>query len=207
MTNEKNLVSVFGLVPAAGLSRRMGTAKQALPYKNSTVTGSVTQTMLNAKLEAVVVVTRSELIEKIGLPDDQRVIIAINDDPDSQMMDSIMLGLRTIDEVSIISSTLTPTAGVLVIPGDMPTVSSHVCRQCVEVFKKDPTRIVIATAQGNRGHPMIFPFSLRPHLESMSAGLNELPRSHAHLVSEVDVNTTAILRDVDTPTDYENLSS
>jgi len=158
MTDETNHVSVFGLVPAAGLSRRMGTAKQTLPYKNSTVTGSVAQTMLDAKLEAVVVVTRSELIKTIGLPDDHRVMVAINDDPDSQMMDSILLGLRTIDEVCIASSNLTPTIGVLVIPGDMPTVSANVCRKCVTVFKTDPTRIVIAISQGKRGHPMIFRF-------------------------------------------------
>lgn len=207
MTDATNLVRVVGLVPAAGLSRRMGTAKQTLPYRNSTVTGFVTQTLLDAKLEAVVVVTRSELKNEIGLPKDNRLNVVINDEPCSLMMDSILLGLRKIDELYCASSNPLPAIGVLVIPGDMPTISSDVCHRCAAVFMEDPTRIVIATYQGKRGHPIVFPLSLRPELEKMSTGLNELPRSHPNLVCELNAGTPTILRDLDTPADYDRLSS
>ncbi len=210
MSDKTNRVHVFGLVPAAGLSLRMGTAKQTLPYQNSTVTGYIVQSLLVANLEAVIVVTRSELTDEIGLPSNHRLHVVINDEPGSQMMDSILLGLHKIDEMEGLSASSfnsLPTIGVLVMPGDMPTVSSKVCSKCIEAFKKDPTKIVIATHQGKRGHPIVFPFSLRQELESTTGGLNELPRSHADLVCEVDANTPTILHDVDTPSDYDSLPS
>ncbi len=201
MTSVKMPVSIFGVLPAAGMSKRMGRSKQALPYRDSTMAACVARTMLAADLTAVAVVTRTELLAKIDLPRDDRLIVAINDDPTSQMMDSIRLGIARLGE----AFELSPDAGVLVTPADMPNIPAAAFRRCADTFRGNPTRIVIATCDGKRGHPIIFPAAMRVTLDGLSGGLNELPARCAADVTEVAYNDPAILKDVDTPADYRNL--
>lgn len=52
---------------------------------------------------------------------------------------------------------------------------------------------------------MVFPAALRETLDTMSGGLNELPGRRADEVREVAYEDAAILKDVDTPEDYEHL--
>lgn len=200
MPNESR-IPVYGILPAAGMSRRMGIAKQSLPVGDSTMTARTAQTMLAAGLDAVVVVTRTELLEAINLPLDDRLLVAINDDPSSQMLDSIRLGLDHLDD----SHKPPPNAGFLVIPGDMPTVPPHACDRCIEAFRKSSSNIFIATCNGKRGHPIVFPAAMRQSLSSIEGGLNELPHIHPKLVREIDMDELAILRDVDTLADYDRL--
>ncbi|MFQ5461665.1 MAG: NTP transferase domain-containing protein [Phycisphaerae bacterium] len=197
---------VYGVLPAAGLSRRMGRPKQSLRYGDSTMAGQVARTML-ATTNAVVVVTRSELITAMDLPQDERLHIAYNDDPQTQMMDSIRIGIdRLHDELSRVTGSATDV-GILVIPADMPTVPVNVCHRCIGIFQNDPTRIVIAVHNGRRGHPIIFPYGLRQTLDEIEGGLNTLPKCRADLVQDVEINDPAILRDINTQEDYSRLGS
>ncbi len=202
MTRTATPTPVYGVLPAAGMSRRMGTPKQSLPYGASTMTGHVARTMLAANLDAVVVVTRTELVGAIDLPEDQRLLLAINDAPMTQMMDSIRLGLDTLESAHRTHH----GAGIFVIPADMPTVPVAACVKCVDTFRANPTNIIIATCHGSRGHPIIFPLALQSVLDAITGGLNELPLRRADLVLETPIDDPAILRDVDTVADYERLS-
>lgn len=201
MTSTKSRVRVFGIVPAAGMSRRMGTPKQSLPCGDGTMTARTAATLLAADLDAVVVVTRAELVDAIGLPRDDRLRVAINDDASSEMIDSVRLGLELLDD----GFGGSPDAGVLVVPADMPKVSPDACRRCIEAFRERPSNIFIATCDGRRGHPILFPAVLRHMLGAIEGGLNELPRLRADLVREVAIDDVAILRDVDTQADYDQL--
>ena len=185
---------VVGIVPAAGVGRRMGTAKQALPFRGSTMAATVVQTLLDAGLDGVVVVTRRELVERLALPADPRITLGFNEDADSEMIDSIRIGLGARDTADV--------TGVLVVPADMPTLTVESCRACVAAFRADPSRIVIATYGGRRGHPIVFPLALCPGEEPLPDGLRTLPRRHpdrVHLAETADPET---LRDVDTQEDY-----
>lgn len=179
----------------------MGTPKQSLRYAGDTMTAHTARTMLAAGTDAVVVVTRTELVEAIELPRDDRLLVAINDDSASQMIDSICLGLDRLEDVVGLSE----NAGILVLPADMPTVSPDACRRCIEAFRETPSNIFIATCDGKRGHPILFPAALGQALGDIKGGLNELPRLHADKVCEVAIDDLAILRDVDTPADYDEL--
>lgn len=222
---------VWAIVPAAGLGRRMGRDKQVLPYRGSTLVSTVTSTLLDAGAHGVVVVTRSSLLDRLSLPDDPRVTVAINDDADSEMIDSIRIGLA---ELSVSATepgaaasacdrsvgsppdgTPSPFAdrhspsssvGVLVVPGDMPALSVETCRTCIAEFSADPRRIVIATHNGRRGHPIIFPLSMCDVIDDLRAGLSELPKRHPDLVQAVEVPDPGATRDVDTQSDYDRLS-
>ncbi len=208
-------VRIWAIVPAAGLGRRMGGPKQTLSYRGSTLAGTVTRTLLAGGVDSLVVVTRAPLVSKLELPDDARVRIAFNDNDAAEMIDSVRIGLTTlVDEQdrncegttanSGIDSASAPT-GVLVVPADMPTVSVDTCRKCISAYEADPQRIVIATHAGRRGHPILFPLSLRAALDRLSGGLNELPRQSPERVHLVEVDDPGATRDVDALTDYESL--
>jgi len=204
MTRSDKLPVVLGIIPAAGMSRRMGIAKQTLPLAGYTMTACVARTMLDADLDGVVVITRSELLERLALPADDRLFTAINDDSNTQMLDSIQIGIRHLQE-HMPSSIDTASVGVLVIPGDMPTVPVAACKSCVEAFHRDRTRIVIATCDDMRGHPILFPLTLCESFGELKGGLNALPARFSDRVVEVACSDPAILRDVDTRADYEDL--
>ena len=215
MTLPSGGVQVFGIIPAAGMSRRMGRPKQTLAYGSSTITGTVARTLLGADIDGLVVVTRTELVEALDLPTDPRVAVAINDDADSEMIDSICIGLEMLAKPYSEPQALAhagrrpektpacPDAGVLVVPGDMPALSAESCRTCTAAFVADPSRIVVATYKGKHAHPIVFPFSLGPAVAKLSDGLRSLAHTYAGRVFPIEVDDPGATRDINTPEDYE----
>ena len=195
-------VQTWGIVPAAGVGRRMGRAKQLLPYRGSTLATTVARAVLDSGVSGVVVVTRTQFIDQLHLPDDPRIRIAINDDTDSEMIDSIRIALSALDELGANSHD-----GVLVVPADMPTLSCGTCQVCIEAFCMNPERIVIARYRGKRGHPIIFPFALRNVIQTLEGGLRMLPDTSAADVHYVDVDDAGIATDINRPAEYERLKN
>lgn len=171
-----------------------------LSYRGSTLAARVTHTLLDAGVSGLVVVTRTELVGRLQLPDDPRVHVAINDDADSEMIDSIRIGLGTL-------GTFRPEAddAVVVVPGDMPALSVDTCRACIEAYEADPRGIVIASYREKHGHPIIFPFAVRAIVETLEGGLRMLPSVSGVPVRYVESDDPGVTTDVDTPADYEQL--
>lgn len=194
--------AIWGVVPAAGMSRRMGFPKQSATIGGVTLAATVVQNMLDAGVCGVVVVTRSELLSALALPNDPRISTAINDDSSSQMLDSIKIGVAAITKTPRPSA---PRDGIMVVPSDMPAISASTYRACVTKFRDHPDRIIIATHNNRRGHPIVFPFSMRQELDTLSEGLRELPDRFADRVVLVETTDEATLLDLDIPEDFETL--
>lgn len=225
-------VQVWAIVPAAGVGRRMGTPKQCLPWGGTTVAGAVVAQLLRTDCNGIVVVTRSELIDALRLPRDTRILTACNDDLESEMIDSVRIGLAVLagdtppaatpfvtsppmeDEVREAPATTGPEAldvaaldpcdGVLVIPADHPEVPAPTHQQCIDVYRAYPGSIVIACCGGQRGHPLIFPFSDRAIVAQLSFGLNELPTRLDDRLRLVETQQPATIQDLDTPEQYRD---
>ncbi|MFH1107716.1 MAG: nucleotidyltransferase family protein [Planctomycetota bacterium] len=232
MSKPAAQVQVFGIVPAAGSSRRMGRPKPSLPYGDSTMVGILVRTLLNADLDGVVVVTRSELAALLDLPSDPRLVIVYNDDANSEMIDSVRVGLMRLviaerlkrrkaetqkrrnarmNDRFLFSAFLRFCAsgrvGVLIVPADMPAIRVETYRACRAAFADDPGSLVIAANDGRLGHPIIFPWSLRADVMGLHNGLRELTQIHADRVRLVETGDPGVTRDVDSPDDYERLRS
>lgn len=93
MTSSTEGVRIGCIVPAAGMSRRMGRPKATLPFGGNTMVGTVVRSLLEAGSDEILVVTRGELAAQLDLPHDRRVTVAFNDDADSEMIDSVRIGL------------------------------------------------------------------------------------------------------------------
>ncbi len=203
---------VQAVIPAAGNSRRMGRPKQILPYGGSTLVGTVTRTLLSAGVDRVVVVMRSNLIDSADLPSDPRVVTAVNDRQDAAMIDSLRVGLDrlALETTASIEQDASDDAktggGVLVVPGDMPMLSEAACRACIDAFAAAPDHIIIATYQGRRGHPMIFPWSMRSAVDELDGGLNQLPDRYRDRVRLVETGDSGVTRDIDTEDDYRQVT-
>jgi len=189
---------IVAIVPAAGRSARMGTAKQLLPVGGRPMLLGVLDALLGAGgVEAVVLVTHSQLRDQIGeLPPDLRV--AINDDPGSAMIDSVRVGLDAAG----------PCDGYLVCPADAAGISPDDVRRCADAFGESPDHIIVAGHGGRRGHPMIFPHALADVVRSREcdAGLNALARNRPELVRVIPCGASA-LANVNTPEDYDHLGA
>jgi molybdenum cofactor cytidylyltransferase len=193
---------VFAVVPAAGRSRRMGAPKQIQPVGQGTLLDAVLKP-LTPEVAGTIVVTYSEIAEQLELGRFPHTHLAMNDNPRSEMIDSIRIGLgqwRARERIA-------ENDGFLVCPGDHPGIAAEDFRRCVAAFRSDSGRIVIAARGGQRGHPIIFPTSLAPFVESPACdgGLHALPNAHPQMVQLVICESVGITRDVDTPEDYERL--
>lgn len=194
---------VLAIVPAAGLSRRMGRPKQLLDVHGRPMLTAVVDSLHVAGMRDVVVVTRSEVAAAIAgvLPPATRIVL--NDDPATEMIHSIRLGL----DAWTARTPLVPQDGILVIPGDQPGIPPACIEGCVTCFLSYPASIVIAARHSRQGHPLIFPADLIEFVQSprCDAGLRELPRAFADRVRTVECDSEAVVRDVDTPAEYEDL--
>lgn len=191
---------LHAIIPAAGLSRRMGRPKLLLPFEGQTVISRLLRT-LKAGLPAgriVVVVRKDDAALAEAVRSEGAEFVTPEADP-PDMRTSIEHGLRHLD--------VTPEDGWLLCPADHPLLESHVLQTLIAARTADPSRIVIPTFQGRRGHPVLFPGALAAAVFALppEAGLNALVRGRADLVREVPFDTDSVVSDLDTPEDYARI--
>ena len=194
---DTNVPRVVAIVPAAGRSARMGAPKQLLPVQGRPMVIGVVDALRTGGADAVVLVAHSQLRDSLGgLSPDVRV--AINDDATSEMIDSVRIGMNAAQDCD----------GYLVCPADAAGVTAADVRRCVNAFRETPERIVIASHNGRRGHPVIVPSSLAQVVNSREcdAGLNRLARNRSELIRIVECASPGTLTNVNTRDDYERLN-
>ena len=200
--DDQHCPPVYAVIPAAGRSVRMGQPKQLLPVGDRTMLETVVGTLLASPIEGLALVTHSDIDAELDLMEDPRYLTVINDDAESQMLDSIRMGVEALSK----AHDLRTDSGILVCPGDMPGIDVASVAICVRTFRKDPAAIVVATFQDKRGHPIIIPRKMTGELQTIpEGGLAQLMTRHADKVRQVECETPAVVRDVDTPQDYQDL--
>jgi molybdenum cofactor cytidylyltransferase len=194
-------MTTFGLIPAAGKSRRMGRAKLLLHLGESTVLEHVVSAVRTAGVAEIVVVVAPDAQEmmQVAAAAGAHVVQLAEDTPD--MRTTVQHGLAWIE------THFQPNAedGWLLLPADHPTVRPEVVRALLTAAGE--RMIVVPTHQGRRGHPTWLSWS---HVAALSAlpegqGLNAFIRAHADQTRELAWPDAEILRDLDTPEDYQAL--
>lgn len=199
MSTIPSATRVHAIVPAAGRSRRMGTPKQLLDVGGRTMIAAVVEPLLASAVAGVVVVTNPEIAP--GFPAfGERVVIALIADPAAEMIESVRCGLRAWRERGGVGD----QDGFLVCPSDQPGISTADFDRCITAFRADPSRIIVASRDGKRGHPVIFPVGDAAFVcsDACDRGLNALPRTHHDRVRLVECASPGVTRDIDTPDDY-----
>ena len=187
---------IYGLVPAAGLSRRMGQSKQLLPFGDRTVLQSVVKALLAAHLTDVVVVLGHHAEVVRASLADYPVRCCVNEAYREGMFSSLLCGLRHLPDGA---------DAALIALGDQPHIETRVAKEVIAAYCAGDSGIVIPTWSGKRGHPALVDLKrYRAAIFALSGneGLKPVMRGYPEDTLEVPVDDEGILRDLDTPEDY-----
>lgn len=201
----------LAIIPAAGLSRRMGQPKLLLPWRGSTVIANLVGELRGAGVSQILVVMRSSdlalqsAVEAAGATP----VIPPADPPD--MRSSVQLGLQAArwfaDQQILPTDATACQNGWLLIPADHPIVSRETIDTLHRAWNPGMRQILIPTHEGQRGHPTLFSADFAPEVTTIppDRGLNWLVRQNSQSIREVPVSDPGVLIDLDTPEDYQAL--
>lgn len=190
---------IRGLIPAAGLSRRMGAFKPLLPFRGRTVIETAAASLLDGGAASVTVVTgfRAEEIEAVlraAFPG--RVDFVRNPDyAESDMLRSVQLGCEALPDCE----------AFFLLPGDMPAVSPATVRALCAARPKAGPYILFPVRDGRRGHPPLIHAALRGAIRDYHGGngLRGLWEARRELIRTIGVDDGGVRTDLDTPADYQ----
>jgi molybdenum cofactor cytidylyltransferase len=186
---------VSAILLAAGESKRMGKPKLLLPFGDSTIVEQAINSLLNSKINELIIVVGYRAEELVGKIAKKPVKIVLNRQYQQGISTSIIAGLKTVDK---------DTRGIMIALGDQPLVDSRTIDRLIEEFQKHDRGIIIPVCQGRRGHPVIFPIKYEEELLQLEGdvGGKQIVKDHPDEVLEVAVNCEGILIDIDTVGTY-----
>ena len=187
-----------GVVLAAGRSARMGRPKPFLPHfsPNSTFLGHLVAAAHTAGLDPVLVV---------GQPDDTRLEAETarlggkfvqNAEFERGQLSSLIVALNSFSSRA---------DAIVVLPVDVPLITSAVIRQLMNAAAATTAVIVRAAHHGRHGHPVLFKAGVFDELRRAdpSTGARAVVRADPARVLDVETGEPGVLIDIDTPEDYE----
>ena len=195
--------NIAAVIAAAGRSTRMGEPKQLLPWGSQTVLAAVATHLAAAGAAPVICVVGHRAAEMIAALGDAPARLVTNPDYlQGEMLSSYQTGVRHLLAHSV------PVLGTLLALGDQPHIPVDVIRTVLDQAHRTPDSIVIPSYTLRRGHPFYLPAALWQGLLSLHGDqtLRTLLQRYAAHIVYVNVDTDAILRDLDTPDDYRALA-
>ncbi len=200
------MLRMYALVPAAGKSQRMGHPKLLLGLGNASVIQRVVQALDAGGAEIVFVVAppvhqaSAVVLANHARVEGAWVVHCPSETPD--MRATVEVGL---DEIA--QGPFARPDGLLLCPGDTPTLTPALVKQIITAFQRNPTRIVVPSHGGRRGHPVAIPWSLARTIPELplGTGVNALIDAERDQTLVLEVDDPAAITDLDTPEDYRRL--
>lgn len=188
---------ITAIILAAGQSKRMGQPKMLLPWGKFTVIEQVVTTFLNAGIEDIFVVTGGahEQVESALQPYPvQR--IHNSEYSSGEMLSSLQCGLRELPERA---------QATLIGLGDQPQIQPDSIRLLYDVYTKGQSRVIVPSFKMKRGHPWVVTRPLWGEILALKPPqtLRDFLNHHASEIQYVNVDTSTVLADLDTPDDYK----
>lgn len=188
---------IAAVVLAAGSSSRMGTPKMALPWGESTVIGHVVGVLLQAGIDEPLVVTGGDRQQVEACLKDLPVRLVFNPRfAEGDMISSFQAGLAS----------LPPSVdAALFVLGDQPQVQVKVVKALLRAYQESPALIVVPSYRMRRGHPWVIGRPLWDEIMRLEppGTLRQVLQAHSSQIHYLVLETDTILRDLDTPSDYE----
>jgi molybdenum cofactor cytidylyltransferase len=184
----------------------MGRPKLLLPFGESTVLEQALSAVRAAGVADILVVAApdADALAQLAASAGAHVLRLTEDTPDMQA--TCLHGLAWLDEHFHPQD----DDGWLLLPADHPTARPDVVRALLAAARENTAKtIVVPTHAGRRGHPTWLRWS---HVAAIRAlppeqGLNAFIRARTAATRELSWPSDEILRDLDTPEDYQALGS
>lgn len=184
----------------------MGRPKLALPWGATTVIGQVVSVLDAAGLAELLIVTGAARDEVAACLAGSRAQLVYNQHfAEREMLVSLQAGLAALLEAPILPARR-PLEAALVCLGDQPQIELGVVQRLLDEFIQDRPGLVFPSYQMRRGHPWLVARPLWSELLQLSPerSLRDFVQAHAAAIRYVTVDTPSILKDLDTPEDWEN---
>ncbi len=191
---------ITGIILAAGVSSRMGTAnKLLLKYKNHTIIEEVFHNISTSQIDDILIITGFEhdrIYELFDKKLSHKIRIILNKNYQKGRSESIKCAIRNIYHKA---------DAALFMVADKPGVSHALIDRALIRFKKDNPPILYVKTPKGRGHPIIFSKTLFDDLlrfEGDQVG-NDLVKKYASSLIELDDENPQM--DIDSENDYRFL--
>jgi molybdenum cofactor cytidylyltransferase len=188
---------IAAVLLAAGSSVRMGRPKVVLPWRGGgSIIAYMAHVFLDAGASPVIIVTGADhdQVEASleGLPV-QKVFNAAH--LEGEMLSSVQVGLASLGE---------DVEAALVAPADLVYLRAETVRAVIERWKTRPSALLAPSFERRRGHPMLLARSEWPGVMALERGktLRDFFRARAEDIDYLVVHDPGVLRDVDTPEEY-----
>jgi molybdenum cofactor cytidylyltransferase len=195
------LARVAAIVLAAGRSTRMGPQNKLLAdLGGKPMVRGVVETALASRARPVLVVTGHMAAEVGAALSDLGVRLVANPDFATGLASSLKAGIRALPA---------DCDGALILLGDMPRIAPEHIDRLVDAFMAAPEAIVVPAREGRQGNPVLWPRRYLPALLQLEgdAGARRLIAARPDEVREVELGTSAIFADIDTPEELARVRS
>ncbi len=188
---------VSAIVLAAGRSTRMGQLKQLLPLGQTTLLQQTLENLRQTTADEIILVlgASAEAIQaQLSLPESVKVVF--NPRYEEGIAASLRAGL---------SAASPQSRAALIVLADQPFIHPETYDSLMSEYRRTLARIIVPTYQGSRGNPVLFDRALFGEASALEgdAGFRVILGSHLEAIVKVEVEDSGVLRDIDTPADYE----
>jgi len=192
---------VTAILLAAGSSRRMGASnKLLLPYKGKPLLAVTAENILAAGVGELIVITGYQAGETAAVLHHLPARIVHNPGHEKGMTGSIRTGVRAASG-----------DGFMICLADMALITPEEYILLIEAFDREYSRnihcIGLPEYEGQKGNPVLFSAFWREAIlqHPEEDGCRTLVRNNPQHQFRIPMPTDHILRDIDSPTDYDGL--
>lgn len=196
------MLRIGAIVLAAGLSRRMGEAKQFLPLQGKPLFRHAVERAIANELSPILL---------IGGEQGERLRRLTSDLPQVEVLDNRAYATGMASSLRVgMEAAGGRVDAVLVFLADQPYVPNHVVQALIHTYaenRAEGVRIVRPVYQDEAGHPVLFDASLIEEFSYVTGdkgGKDIIDKHNAHM-KKVSFDCADWNLDVDTPDDYQRV--
>ena len=187
---------ISAILLAAGESKRMGRPKLLLKWGQWTMVEKSVDTLLASKIDELIVVIGYKartILRRLGA---RRLKAVINRQYRMGMSTSIRRGLEQVSSKS---------EAILIALADQPFVETDLIDHLIDVYRRNPHKIVLPSYKGKRGHPVILNrFRYKEEMGNLTGdvGCRPILNRHPEDILEVKVESEGAITDIDSWEEY-----
>ena len=180
-------------VLAAGESKRMGSPKQLLKWKDKTMLGHIVDVALESEAGEVMVIVGAEA-EKVKQVIPPRARTVFNARYQAGQSESV--------KAAVAAST--NSEAIVFLLTDQPNITPHIINALIQKWRETLAPIVCARVNGKRANPVLFDRSVWHDLNQLTGDTGGRAIFDRHEIVYVDWDDS-ILGEADTPDEYRTL--
>lgn len=194
--NVSDSPAIDCVMPAAGMSSRMGAWKMMLAYRQHTILDESLENALGF-CSRVILITgfRSDELHQ-RYANDNRILVVHNQNYQQGIFSSMQFGAKFVESEHFFIS-----------HGDMPCIDASIYRamwqSCCE--QRCSKQVIFPGTERKWGHPALIPKSAITNIITASPTATMKPILKEHGIHFLNMTTEAIHFDVDTPEEYNRL--